>query len=290
VIHLRSPRTEEAEAVAALVIAGDVADVGEPDYTLGDLLDEWAASDFVLERDAVVAEDAGELVGYAAVRRHDALAVVRPGREGEGIGTALLDWCEARGPHAQGVGDRNAAARALLESRGYAQVRHYWRMDVELHDPAEPEPPPGVSLRPLRLPEDGDALYAVSGAAFAANADYRAESREQFGHEHLGAHDLDPALSRVAERANTLVGFALVRRWPDDVTYIDLLGVQPDAAGRGIGGTLLRAVFAAAARAGFARAQLGVASDNPNATRLYERVGMTRRFRVDAYEPPGMPD
>jgi ribosomal protein S18 acetylase RimI-like enzyme len=74
------------------------------------------------------------------------------------------------------------------------------------------------------------------------------------------------------------------------VAYVDLLAVHPDAAGHGIGGTLLRAAFAAASRAGFARVQLGVASDNPNATRLYERVGMTRRFRVDAYEPPGMPD
>jgi ribosomal protein S18 acetylase RimI-like enzyme len=68
------------------------------------------------------------------------------------------------------------------------------------------------------------------------------------------------------------------------------LAVHPDAAGRGLGGTLLRAVFAAAAGAGAARVQLGVASDNPGATRLYERAGMTRRFRVDAYEPPGMPD
>jgi mycothiol synthase len=288
-VRLRPPRPDEAEAIAALVIAGDVADVGEADYSLGDLQDEWGASDFELERDAVVAEDAGAIVGYAALRRRNALAVVRPGREGEGIGTALLVWCEARGPHAQGVGDRNAAARALLESRGYVRVRHYWRMDIELRDPAEPEPPPGVTLRPLRLPEDGDALYAVSDAAFRANADYHEESREQFGDEHLNAHDLDPGLSRVAERENG-VGFALVRRWPDGVAYVDLLAVHPDAAGRGIGGTLLRAVFAAAARAGLARAQLGVASDNPNATRLYERVGMTRRFRVDAYEPPGMPD
>jgi len=42
--------------------------------------------------------------------------------------------------------------------------------------------------------------------------------------------------------------------------------------------------------AGAGRVQLGVASDNPHATGLYERVGMTRRFRVGAYEPPGMPD
>jgi len=288
-VRLRPPRRDEAEPVAALVIAGDVADVGEADYALGDLLDEWGASDFDLERDAVVAEDGGAIVGYAALRRRNALAVVRPGREGEGIGSALLDWCEARGPHAQGVGERNAAARALLESRGYAPVRHYWRMDIELHDAAEPEPPAGVTLRKLRLPEDGDAVYAVSDAAFAANADFRGESREQFAGEHLGAHDLDPALSRVAE-GGELAGFALTRRWADGVAYVDLLAVHPDAAGQGLGGTLLRAVFAAAARAGLARVQLGVASDNPNATRLYERVGMTRRFRVDAYEPPGMPD
>jgi mycothiol synthase len=287
---LRPPRPAEAEAVAALIVAGDVADVGVPDYSLGDLQDQWAASGFELARDAVVAEDGGAIVGYAAVHRRHALAVVHPERMGEGIGTALLDWCESRGPHAQGVGERNAAARALLESRGYAQVRHYWRMDIELGDAAEPEPPPGVTLRPLRLPDDGDAVYAISEAAFSSAPDYRGETRAQFGDEHLGAHDLDPALSRVAERDRGLAGFALVRRWDDGVAYVDLLAVHPDAAGHGIGGTLLRAAFAAASRAGFARVQLGVASDNPNATRLYERVGMTRRFRVDAYEPPGMPD
>jgi mycothiol synthase len=289
VIRLRPPRPEEAEAVAALVIAGDIADVGEADYSVGALRDEWAASNFSLERDAVVAEDGGELVGYAALRDHDALAVVRPEREGEGIGTALLDWCEARGPRAQGVGERNAAARALLESRGYRPVRHYWRMDRELAGDAEPAPPAGVTLRPLRLPADGDAVYRVYKAAFSANPDYHEDGRERFGEWSLGGHDLDPALSRVAERGE-LVGFALVRRWPEGVVYVDLLGVHPDGKGAGIGGTLLRAVFAAAARDGLARARLGVASDNPNATRLYERVGMTRHFRVDAYEPPGMPD
>ena len=31
-------------------------------------------------------------------------------------------------------------------------------------------------------------------------------------------------------------------------------------------------------------------ADVGEATRLYERAGMTHRFRVDAYEPPGLPD
>jgi mycothiol synthase len=288
VIRLRPPTEADAEAVAALVIAADVADLGEPDYSLEDLRDEWAASEFELARDAVVAEEEGRVVGYAALRGSRALGVVDPGRVGEGIGGALLDWCEARGRYAQDVGERNARARALFESRGYAHVRSYWRMDRELQDDAEPTPPPGVTLRPLALPADGDALYEISDAAFSANADYEPESRQAFADEHLRAHDVDPGLSRGAERDGALAGFALVRRWPEGVAYVDLLAVHPDAAGGGIGGTLLRAVFAGAARAGLTRVQLGVASDNPNATRLYERAGMARRWRVDSYRR--MPD
>lgn len=289
-IRLRPPTPDDAEAVAALVIACDIADLGEPDYSLGTLHDEWAARDFTLARDAVVAEDDGRLVGYAALRGSKALGVVDPERVGEGIGTTLLDWCESRGRFAQEFGARNRRARALLESRGYVHVRSYWQMDRELADEAEPEPPPGVTLRPLALPADGDALYAVSDAAFSATADYENESREAFEDEHLRVHDLHPALSRAAERDGELAGFALVRRWGEDVAYLDLLAVDPRAKGGGVGGTLLRAVFAAAARDGLARVQLGVASDNPDATRLYERAGMTRRWRVDAYERPGMRD
>jgi ribosomal protein S18 acetylase RimI-like enzyme len=136
---------------------------------------------------------------------------------------------------------------------------------------------------------EAEALLAVNEAAFAQNADYEPETPTTFAEHHLHVHNHAADLSRVAEVDGALAGFALVRRWPDAVAYIDLLAVRPDHARRGIGGTLLRAVFAAAAAAGLARAQLGVASDNPHATRLYERAGMTRRWRVDAYERP-VPD
>ena len=68
-----------------------------------------------------------------------------------------------------------------------------------------------------------------------------------------------------------------------------LLAVLPEAAGKGLGGRLLQAVFAASAAAGLRRAQLNVAADNPNAVRLYERVGMSQRWRVDDYQKP-LPD
>jgi ribosomal protein S18 acetylase RimI-like enzyme len=66
--------------------------------------------------------------------------------------------------------------------------------------------------------------------------------------------------------------------------FIPTLAVHPDAAGRGLGAALLRGVFAAAGAAGLRRVELSVASDNPNAVRLYERVGMSQRWRIDAYE------
>jgi mycothiol synthase len=289
-MRLRPPAPADAEAVTALVIAVDEAEVGEADYTLEDLREDWAAPGFDLAEDAVVAET-DRLAGYAAFRGSKVLMTVLPGHAG--VREALLDWCEARARergherHEQAVAAGDEAGAVLLRARGYALVRSYWRMNRPLGDDPEPAPPPGIGLRPLRR---GDRLYEINESAFSATADYEPLDEAEFERRHLGGHDLDPALSRVAERAGEPVGFALVHRWPNDVAYLAQLAVHPAAAGGGIGGALLRAVFAAAAADGLARVQLGVFSDNPRAARLYERAGMTVRWRVDAYERPVLPD
>lgn len=284
-MRLRAPTPEDAEAVLALIVARDVADYGAPDYTLADLRDEWAASELDLASDAVVVEQDGVLVGYAIVRGAGAHVVVAPEHEGRGIGTQLLRWAEARGRRRQWVAERNAAGRALLAQAGYEPVRHYWRMELPLAAPASAPPPPdGIELRALRPEADAEALHAISEAAFSANPDYEPESLTTFREEHLQAHDLAPDLSLVAERDGRPVGFLLARRWEEGDGYVDLLAVHPDASGRGLGEALLRTAFAGFAGAGLRSAQLGVASDNPRALRLYERAGMTQRFRVDVVE------
>jgi mycothiol synthase len=289
-MRLRAPTDADAEAVATLVIAGDVADIGEPDYTLEDLHDEWAATDFELAADAVLADDDGRAVGYAAFRGGAVLVTVDPDRTGEGIGTALRAWAEERA-RARGLtellqyaGHRNVAARQHLEAAGYEQERSYWRMELDLEgDETPPAVPKGIVIRPLDRAADAHGVYEVSEAAFARNADYEHETPERFREQHLDAHDLDPRLSLVAARDGRIIGFALVRRHDGTVAFVDLLAVHPDEAGHGLGGTLLRTAFATAARAGLRRGQLGVASDNPNAIRLYARVGMTQRWRVQSY-------
>ncbi len=292
-MDLRPPTAEDAPSVLDVIVARDVLDVGEPDYTLGDLHDEWAAPDFDPAVDAVVAELDGRVAGYAAMRPGEAHAYVHPDAEGRGLGSALLDWTERRAAERghdrfrQSIGADNARAALLLRARGYERIRSYWRMVVDSGETAAaaPEPPAGITARELRPESDAEALYAINERAFSALADYRSEPLERFRSEHLGAATLDPGLSVVAEADGRPVGFALCRRWADDGRgYIDLLAVDPDAAGRGLGSWLLTAVFARCRAAGLRQTMLGVASDNPRAAKLYERAGMREHYRYDSYE------
>ena len=146
---------------------------------------------------------------------------------------------------------------------------------------------PGFELRPLDVERDGPDLHALDDASFAAVADYEPETFETFRAEHLAAHDLDPGLSRVAEREGRVAGFLLaMRREGTAVGYVDILAVHPDHQRDGLGTALLLDAFGRFAAAGLREAQLSVASDNPRALALYERVGMTGRFQRDNYERP----
>jgi mycothiol synthase len=288
-----APVPGDAPAVLALLAARDTADIGAPDYTLADLHDEWRASDFELTADALVVEtEDGSMAGYAALLRTGTEAVVAPDHEGRGIGVRLLEWAERRDrergrkQHRQWVAAGNARGRTLLLAAGYRPERSYWRMSRSLDDVAGGDlRPVDVAMRQLNVTADAEAVYALNEASFAANADYRPESYAAFCQEHLQAHDLDPELSCVLEQLDPPVGFLLARRWPDErVGFVDLLAVHPDHRDRGLGSAMLRTAFARFAAAGLREAQLGVASDNPRALRLYERCGMTPRFRFDTFE------
>ncbi len=294
-MRLRAPVFDDAPAVLAVLVARDVADLGVPDATLEDLLEEWGGSDLDLAADVRVADAGnGHIVGYVAVRRPGTLAVVHPDHEGHGVGARLLDWAEARDRargrdlHRQWTAGSNDSARALLIGAGYSVARSYWRMVCSLESvgPALPAPA-GFDLRAVDIARDALALHALDAASFAGRPDYAPESLREFREEHLEAHDFDAGLSRVAQRDGRIAGFLLARRFVDDaVGYVDILAVDPRHQGRGVGTALLGSAFAAFAGAGLREAQLGVASDNPLALRVYERAGMTVRFRFDIYERP----
>jgi len=97
-------------------------------------------------------------------------------------------------------------------------------------------------------------------------------------------------LSAAAAVDGELIGFLLARRWEEDnAGFVDILAVAPAYQGRGVGTALLKRAFRRFAVAGLGEAHLVVASSNPDALRLYERLGMAARFRIDAYERPVAP-
>ena len=57
-MRLRPPVLDDAPAVLGVLVARDVADLGAPDGTIGDLLDEWRAVDVDRDADSLHAVDA----------------------------------------------------------------------------------------------------------------------------------------------------------------------------------------------------------------------------------------
>ena len=206
-MRVRAPAIDDASPVLEVLAARDIVDIGVPDCVLEDLLDEWRASDLDLAADSRVVEVEGRIVAYAMVRRPGTLVAVAPGYEGRGIGARLLDWVEARervlgrwtAPPVDRLRQRarheTAASRRI---RASAQLLADGAPTEELCD-YPVTTPAGLRLRSLEVDRDATTLHALDAASFAGAPDYHPESLEAYREEHLGAHDLDPELSRVAE-------------------------------------------------------------------------------------------
>jgi mycothiol synthase len=291
-IQFRAPTFADAGAVLALLVARDLVDYGVPDMTLPELEDEWSAESFDLGADAIVAQTPdGVIAAYAVIHRPGAMGFVSVDHEGLGIGTRLVQWGRkrerelGRARHRQAIPAGSARARELLLASGYQYERSFSRL-VRSLDGSEREPGlgNGMVLRAFAPETDSRGVHSLDELSFAANADFQAETLEEFTDGHLRPREFAPELSLVVHDADALVGFLLARRWREQaVGFIDLLGVHPAWRRRGVGSALLRTAFARFAADGLREAQLGVASDNPQALQIYERAGLRERFVVDAY-------
>src|SRR4051794_40374120 len=101
--ELRRPTMDDVKAVSDLLDVCDIAEYGEPDFTLDDLRTGWQTPTFHLDSDAwMVIAPGDKVVGYADMgqRQHAKIYVfvrVLPAYAGQGIGEHLLQLAEARG-------------------------------------------------------------------------------------------------------------------------------------------------------------------------------------------------
>jgi mycothiol synthase len=282
----RPPRPNEAQAITDLVVACDVAEFGQPDFELDDLLTDWHMPGFDLERDAVVVTDGERIVAYASFVRGDYVDVyVHPDYRNAGIGKAMLEWSERSALERTPPGEQirvgqvittgSTGARRLLEKRGYEPVRTYWRMTLPLTDsPPPPAWPEGVSVRTFDQERDTRAVYALVQDAFGDNERHTAESFEEWQAFMIDRDAFEPGLWFIAESRGEIVGCVLCPNYEDE-GWIRQLAVSRDWRRRGLGTALLRQAMSEFHRRG--RRELGLVVDSWNLTgakELYERAGM----------------
>ena len=280
-MRLRAPRRDEAQAVLDVIVAADVAGIGRPDYTLQDVLDDWALPDLDLDADVfVVQDDDGALIGWADVDARAARVAVHPGHLGRGVGTLLREAAERRMrergfPVTQGIIAANTAAAEHLRAAGWERVQVYRRMRAELTGAAVP-PPLDAPVRRFDLAAEGPAIHDLIETAFGEIACNTAVPYATW-HAEVAAKS-DPAFRLALDDQAGLVAAAVGERWEGDVGYVGQLAVAARGRGRGHGRALLLALLNAFRDAGLSTAELSVAGTNAAATGLYESAGMTPDF------------
>ena len=166
--------------------------------------------------------------------------------------------------------------RALLESRGYREVRRFYEMAIELtEEPSEPVLPVGLAVDELR-DDEYEAFYEVLNEAFAEHWEWHPTPFDEWFElrhgQHRDEHGLDWFVVRDGDE------LAAVTRNDASVAgggYVGAIGVPPAWRGRGLGKALLLKTFGEFWRRGTTRVTLDVDSQNEtSAVRLYERVGM----------------
>lgn len=288
---LRAPKAADAEAVAGLLRAREVVDLGEPETTVADVRAEWEAPEVELDRDAWVVEDAGgAVVAYALATGVDILVAVHPESAGHGMGTELRLTAErqarARGARVvrQFVPTANTAARVLLLEAGWWPVHHYFRVQIVLK---EAPPPPRVLARAFDEQRDAEQVWHLVQGAYTGVEGHLPQSLEGWRATAMDKPGWDPALWLLLHDAKGIVGAALGEKGDAGqkrVGLVTALAVAHRARGQGHGRTLLLLLFDAFRRRRLRFAEAAVHGRTAAAARLFESVGMTAARQTERWE------
>ncbi|GIG61585.1 hypothetical protein Lfu02_59570 [Longispora fulva] len=287
----RPSTTTDMPAIRDLVATCERALLGHAETDLDAVAADFARPGLDPATDTLLVYDpADTLVARAWVDRRSEVDV-HPEHRGLGLGGALLDWTVARtraaGGHrlVQTVPDADAAAVALVRSRGFAPLATSWLLEIALPaEPEAPEPPAGVTVRPFRA-GDERAVHELLEDAFDEWQERR-RSYEEWAKLTVERATFAPGLSPVAFAGGEMIGVALSLDVPGSADgYIERLAVRRDHRNRGMARLLLRHAFRDVYRSGRRTCTLWTHSDT-GALPLYERVGMSVRRSSTVHSLP----
>ena len=213
--------------------------------------------------------------GFAVLIGSEVSVVVRPSARGRGIGSRLLGQLlgETSGPLVGWSHGGSAAADALATGHGFRAARELWVMRRPTTEtlPPLPAPPEGIVVRGFR-PGDEEQLLRVNALAFAHHPEQGSLTlawlRERMAEPWFEAAGLIEAWS-----GSTLLGFHWTKRHSPTLGEVYVVGISPEAQGRGLGRLLTLAGLHHLADVD--EVHLYVEADNTPAVRLYSGLGFT---------------
>ena len=234
--------------------------------------------------------------------------LVHPAYRGCGLGGFLLNWMEARArkihatmgagrPLALRIGfcDRGPDAIALFEGHGFRfyLTEHDLYRDLSLPIPANPLPA-GMRFLPWS-PEWGGLFYRAYLDAFSTRPLGPGLSEEGWCQVFTGLEGFRADLCRLLLEGDEPIGYALGAivaaggQGPEEEGCISQMGVRPAWRRRGLAGCLLSETMRLFRAEELPYVWLNVNEDNPEARRVYERLGFVRARSFTVYHKEGEP-
>lgn len=266
--------------------------------------------DFEPGRDVVMAEVAGQLVGY----RHNIhweeadgtwilhhYGFLLPEWRGRGLELALVHYCERHLREVTGdysgskrqldsfVADTQTDLEEVLKGEGYEAVRHFYEMvRPDLENIPNVPMPDGLEVRPVQ-PEQYRTIWEAEVEAFQDHWGAEQVVDEDFQRWQKSNH-FQPHLWQVAWDGDQVAG--MIRNFIDEDYnarygkkrgYTENISTRRPWRKRGLASALISRSLQMQKELGLAESALGVDTENPSgALKVYERMGFraVKRFTV----------
>lgn len=304
--HLRPYQPSDAQAVVDVINTASIQTLGFPRAVVDATGNIWAYKfvPFICERVVAVTEQ-GRVIGYAYFI-NDNIATetggaVHPDYWNQGIGSALIEWAEARANTTsqyvpEGIKtvlqtslfDNEQEGKKLFKSHGFSPVREWVHLVIELNEPpVMPSLPANLFLREMDLNNDWDIVDPAMEEAFADH--WGAISSVDLEEAPLEENNLDEApydasfsnapgycfivLDGETVAGGILCNAKLVER--NDTGRVGSIFVRPSYRRRGIAKALMLAAFNAFWKTGLRRVITDTDLNSfTNSTKLYKDLGM----------------
>ena len=298
---LRPPRDEDLHLVYEIVAADDCNELGKPDLDESDITEWWSMPHHDRARDAWILERDGTAVGYGFTHdrnREGKFATdvwVVDEADEEGFDTLLaaararaLELAEEQASDKRQLVTWSVVGRAVraqwLAARGFAKVRRFYRMEIELAEATAPSLAAGVTITAVGTDEaDRRTFHQLMQSAFVDHWGYAPVDYDTWLARVSASPNLDWETVWIA-RLDGVPAAGLKMRLYDDIAFIDTVGTLKEHRSSGLGSALLRTAFAESLRRGQPRVELGVDTENESgAVAVYEKAGMSVAFAHDEW-------